>query len=82
MNCPRCHSNTVVKNGIRPLTGRQQYRCQDCQRQFVANPKKPRVSPWQKTIIGRLLLERIPLAGIARVVEVSERWLQTYVNRI
>ena len=82
MTCPRCHSNTVVKNGIRPLTGRQQYRCQDCQRQFVANPKKPRVSPWQKTMIGRLLLERIPLAGIARVVEVSERWLQTYVNRI
>jgi hypothetical protein len=27
-----------------------------------------------------LLLEKIPLAGIARVLEISERWLQSYVN--
>jgi hypothetical protein len=27
-----------------------------------------------------LLLEKIPLAGIARVTEVSEPWLQNYVN--
>jgi hypothetical protein len=26
------------------------------------------------------LLEKIPLAGIARVTEVSEPWLQSYVN--
>ena len=32
-------------------------------------------------MIDKLLLERIPLAGIARVVGVSERWLQGYVNR-
>jgi len=32
-------------------------------------------------LIDKLLLERIPLAGIARVVGVSERWLQNYVNR-
>ncbi len=72
---PHCHATAAVKNGIRPLTGRQQCRCQDCQRQFVANPKNPRVPPWQKTMIGRLLPERIPLAGIARVAGVSGRWL-------
>jgi hypothetical protein len=27
-----------------------------------------------------LLLERIPLSGIARSVKISERWLQDYVN--
>ena len=27
-----------------------------------------------------MLLEKIPLAGIARAVEVSEPWLQNYVN--
>jgi hypothetical protein len=26
------------------------------------------------------LLERISLAGIARAVQVSEQWVQTYVN--
>ena len=27
-----------------------------------------------------IILEKIPLAGIARVVDVSECWLQNYVN--
>lgn len=33
-----------------------------------------------KTLIDKLLLEKIPLAGIARVADVSELWLQSYVN--
>lgn len=33
-----------------------------------------------RELIDRLLLERISLAGIARVAQVSEQWLQTYVN--
>ena len=33
-----------------------------------------------KALIDKLLLEKLPLAGIARVVEVSEPWLQQYVN--
>ena len=31
-------------------------------------------------LLERLLLEKIPLAGIARVLKVSERWLQSFVN--
>jgi len=31
-------------------------------------------------LLDKLLLEKIPLAGIARVAEVSEPWLQGYVN--
>ena len=31
-------------------------------------------------LLERLLLEKIPLAGRARVLQVSERWLQSYVN--
>jgi len=33
-----------------------------------------------RELIDRLLLERIPMAGIARAVQVSEQWLQDYVN--
>jgi phage repressor protein C with HTH and peptisase S24 domain len=33
-----------------------------------------------RELIDRLLLERISLAGIARATQVSEQWLQTYVN--
>ena len=32
-------------------------------------------------MVDKLLLEKIPMAGIARVVEVSEVWLQGYVNQ-
>ncbi|CAN2040633.1 hypothetical protein GMMP15_1930002 [Candidatus Magnetomoraceae bacterium gMMP-15] len=42
---------------------------------------KKTISPETKDIIDRLLLERISLAGIAKFVEVSERWLQNYVNK-
>ncbi len=31
--------------------------------------------------VDKLLLERLPLAEIARVTGVSPRWLQTYMNQ-
>ena len=34
MNCPRCESTTISKNGRK--NGKQRYLCQDCGRQFVA----------------------------------------------
>ncbi len=33
-----------------------------------------------RALIDRLLLERLSLVGIARAVQVSETWLQQYVN--
>lgn len=38
------------------------------------------ISDETKVLIDKLLLEKIPMAGIARVVDVSEPWLQGYVN--
>jgi hypothetical protein len=38
------------------------------------------IEPATRELIDRLLLERISLAGIARAVQVSETWLQLYVN--
>jgi len=38
------------------------------------------IDPATRALVDRLLLERISLAGIARAAEVSEQWLQTYVN--
>jgi len=77
--CPRCGSEHYVKNGS-IHTGKQKYLCQECGRQFVDDPQNIPISDDKKALIDKLLLEKIPLAGIARVVEVSERWLQTYVN--
>jgi hypothetical protein len=78
-SCPNCYSEKTVKNG-HIHNGKQRYKCHECGRQFVENPEKIVISPEKRELIDRLLLERISLAGIARVVKVSERWLQTYVN--
>ena len=77
--CPICASSKTVKNG-RMHNGKQRFKCQDCGRQFVEQPTKKVIDQATRELIDRLLLERISLAGIARAVQVSEQWLQTYVN--
>ncbi len=47
---------------------------------YVEDPQNKVISDETKALIDKLLLEKIPLAGIARVVDVSEPWLQGYVN--
>ena len=39
------------------------------------------ISDETKSLIDKLLLEKLPLAGIVRVTGVSETWLQNYVNQ-
>ena len=79
LHCPTCASNDINKNGT-TRHGNQNYKCRDCGRQFVENPKWRRIGEDTKSLIGRMLLEKIPLAGIARSLQVSESWLQQYVN--
>jgi len=71
-------SENIIKNGS-IHNGKQKYACKDCNRQFVLEPENC-IFPEKKDLIDKLLLEKIPKAGIARAVEVSERWLQNYVN--
>ena len=77
--CPACQSTHIVKNG-KIHNGKQNLKCRDCGGQFVQDPKNKCISPETKALINKLLLEKIPLAGIARIVGVSESWLQSYVN--
>ncbi|MBD1933430.1 IS1 family transposase [Trichocoleus sp. FACHB-69] len=77
--CPICASSQTVKNG-HIHNGKQRFKCLDCGRQFVLQPTKKVIDQATQELIDRLLLERISLAGIARAVQVSEQWLQTYVN--
>jgi insertion element IS1 protein InsB len=80
MKCPRCGSEHTVKNG-RIHSGKAKRMCKDCRRQFVPNATKKVISPQTWELINKLLLEKIPLAGIARVADISEDYLQEYVNR-
>ncbi len=79
MQCPSCHSEHIIKNG-RIHNQKPKFACKACGRQFVENPQN-RISDDKKKLIDKLLLEKISLAGIARVVEVSECWLHSYVKQ-
>ena len=80
LRCPACSSKKVVKNG-HIHNGKQRYKCKDCGRQFIYGATNKRISDDTKRRIDKLLLERLSLAGIARVEDVSETWLQAYVNQ-
>ncbi len=80
LTCPSCGSKDIVKNG-RIHNGKQNFKCKACRRQFVEDPQNQRIAQPTKDLIDKLLLEKMPLAGIARVCDVSESWLQDYVNR-
>jgi len=69
-----------VKNGS-IHNGKQKYRCCACGRNYVDHPLNIPISDRTKQLLNKLLLEKIPLVGIARVTGVSERWLQKYINR-
>ncbi len=80
MHCPYCQSSTIVKNGSNSV-GTPKFLCKHCGRQYVEHPIRHRITQAGKQLIDKLLLERISLAGIACVTDVSERWLQNYVNQ-
>ncbi len=79
ITCPSCQSEKIKLNG-HIHNGKQNHLCKDCGRQFVLNPSNKLLSEKEKALIDRLLLEKISLAGIARTMEVSQVWLQTYLS--
>lgn len=76
---PSCDSEPVVKNGS-SHNGKQNHKGSDCGRQFIQDPQNKVIDAGTKRLIDQLLLEKLPLAGLARVTNVSERWLQPYVK--
>jgi transposase-like protein len=79
--CPRCGATHVVRNGPN-AAGTPTFRCRPCGRRFVAAPQKGPVSEDKRSLVRRLLGERLSLRAIARVVGVSRSWLQEFVNTL
>lgn len=79
--CPNCESQSIKKNG-HTHHGKQNYKCNDCGRQFVENGTSWFISEDTKSLIDKLLLERISLNGIIRVTGVSKSWLQLYIKQL
>jgi len=81
MHCSHCNSANTKKNGYTHY-GKQNYFCHHCPRQFVEGGQEWFVSDWDKSMINKLLLERISLAGICRVCDVSQQWLLAYIKEL
>ena len=54
--------------------------CNNCNKQFVENPQNKIIDKTTWDLVEKLLLEKIPIAGISRVTGISEPWLQKYIN--
>jgi insertion element IS1 protein InsB len=81
MTCPTCGSHDISKNGT-TRQGKQNDQCRDCGHQFVEDPQWQPKSKDPFGLVNLLLLEKLPLAGIARVTQVCQSWLQRYLNDI
>ena len=76
--CPVCQSQQFKENG-HIHTGKQNHRCKDCGRQFVLHAENRVIEEEQRTLVERLLREKISLHGICRAVGVSIRWLMDFM---
>jgi len=54
--------------------------CNNCGRQFVKGGQDWFISDAKKDLVDKLLLERISIAGIARVTGISQSWILTYLK--
>jgi insertion element IS1 protein InsB len=79
LRCPRCSLSHIKKNGHTHY-GKQNYRCLQCGRQFVANSQ--RIEEATRTLLKSLLLERLSLRGICRVLGISLQWLLGFIAEI
>lgn len=76
--CPSCGSGRYKKNG-HLRNGKQNYRCKDCGRQFVADCEFKTIGEETREFIKKALLERNSLRGICRIFEVSLTWLLGFI---
>jgi IS1 family transposase len=78
-NCPKCASENSIKNGY-TYHKKSRLKCKSCGYQFTLNPTKKYITDSTRDLVRKLLLERIALAGIQRVAEVSKAWLSQFLK--
>lgn len=75
--CAKCSSLSIVKNG-HTYHKKQRLKCKECGYQFTEYSTKIYIGETIREQVRKLLLERIPLAGIIRVLGVSKTWLSKF----
>ncbi|SFF52803.1 Transposase [Thermoflexibacter ruber] len=70
LNCPDCHSATVVKNG-KKSNGQQNYKCKSCDKQFQDEYFYNACNPEIKELMKPMLLRGSGVRDICNVLLVS-----------
>ncbi len=83
MNCTRCNSNDIVKNGFKKLKNNkvQKYRCNQCKKYFTGQEKFHNLTEEQKKLILKLDNEKIKYHIIANKVGVYLRSVQFFLEK-
>jgi transposase-like protein len=79
MSCPRCSATHIVKNGHTPK-GKQNYRCQVCSRQCVADPASRAHSPTLRQCVLAAGNSRMSLRSAERVFKVSRQTIASWLE--
>jgi transposase-like protein len=82
MNCPKCGSNNLRKNGHR--RGKQNYQCQNCGRQFIESYSQVGYSKTIKEECLTMYLNGNGFRAIERITKVNHntviRWVKQAGN--
>ena len=78
MHCPKCLCRKIKKNGFTHY-GKQNHKCQECGRQFVANSSHY-VDEQTRKYVRRALLERLSLRAISRIICRSLTWVIAFAK--
>ena len=78
--CPVFESEKLVKNGFSP-SKKQNRLCKDCGRQFLENPNDHFITEYEKSLARKHLLERIPLTGVSRILNLSYGWILNFAEK-
>jgi transposase-like protein len=84
MNCPKCDSNNVRKNGHR--RGKQNYQCKNCGRQFLDHYSVVGYSQKVKQECLTMYLNGNGFRAIERITQVNHntviRWVKQAANQL
>jgi insertion element IS1 protein InsB len=84
MNCPKCNSNKIRKNGHR--RGKQNYQCSNCGRQFIESYAEVGYSKKVKEECLMLYLNGNGFRAIERITKVNHntviRWFKQVANQL
>lgn len=80
VNCPYCHSKTVVKNGVK-RRGRQNFLCRACGKQFQHACQKAGCRPESKRLVLRMLVRNSGIRDIEAVTGVHRQTVLRWLNR-